>query len=165
MAVKLQLEGDRTRRGGARIRGYSMSEIDLEALAAQNWTATSTDGGISLPGNGPVHPRFYGAFPRKIRHYAIERGVLTVEDAVRSCSSLPAQILGLRDRGWVREGQIADLVVMDLDSVRDKATAFEPHQYSEGIDFVLVAGQFVVEDGELTGALPGQVIRLQNQRD
>ena len=161
MAVQLQVSGDRQRRGGARIRGYSMSEMDLEALASQNWTATSTDGGIALPGDGSVHPRYYGAFPRKIRHYAMNRGVLTVEDAVRSCSSLPAQILGLPDRGWIRPGNHADLVVIDLEELQDVATAFEPHQHSRGVDYVMVGGQFVVEDGELTGALPGKLIHLE----
>ena len=161
MAVQLQLGGDRQRRGGARIRGYSMAELDLEALAAKNWTATSTDGGIALPDDGTVHPRYYGAFPRKIRHYAMNRGVLTVEDAVRSCSSLPAQILGLSDRGWVRPGNHADLVVLDLESLQDLATAFEPHQHSRGVVYVMVGGEFVVDEGKLTGVLPGKLIHLE----
>ncbi len=163
MAIRIQLEGYRDRQGGARIRGYSLSEIDVEAFAVQAWTATATDAGITLPGDGPVHPRFYGSFPRKIRHYAMTRGLMTVENAIRSGTSLPAQILGLRDRGMVREGFHADLVVMDLDQLRDLATAFEPHQYSEGIAEVLVAGQFVVKGGRLTGALPGRVLLLKQQ--
>ncbi len=90
---------------------------------------------------------------------AIENGDLTVEDAVRSSTLLPAQILGLRDRGQIREGLQADLVVFDVKSIRDKSTAAEPHQYSEGIDHVLVGGTFVVENGRPTGALPGKVLR------
>lgn len=159
VAIRLQLEGYRDRRGGARIRGYSMWERDVEAFAARPWTATCTDGGIALPEDGPVHPRFYGAFARKIRHYALERGVIDVEHAIRAATSLPAQILGFRRRGLVREGCHADLVVLDLKRVRDNATAFEPHRYSDGFDHVLVGGTFVVEDGQPTGALPGRVIR------
>ncbi len=159
MAIALQLEGYVDRRGGARIRGFSLSEIDIEAYAARPWVATATDGGIALPEDGPsTHARFYGTFPRKIRHYALDRGVLTLADAVRSATSLPAQILGLRDRGWIREGMVADIVVFDPARIRDKATFFEPHQYAEGIDHVLVNGQAVIDAGKPTGALPGKVI-------
>ncbi len=160
LVIELQLAGNRAQRGGARLRSYSMSEIDIEAFARQPWVATCTDGGVALPGDSDsVHPRYYGAFPRKIRRYAIENGDLTVEDAVRSSTLLPAQILGLRDRGQIREGLQADLVVFDVKSIRDKSTAAEPHQYSEGIDHVLVGGTFVVENGRPTGALPGKVLR------
>jgi len=158
MAILLQVEGDRERRGGGRMRGFSMSELDVDMYAAQPWVATTTDGGIALPGPRSVHARFYGTFPRKIRRYALERGALSVEAAVRSATSLPAQIMGLRDRGMIREGMAADLVVFDLEEIRDMATFFEPHQYPEGIHHVLVGGEFVVEDGEITWALPGQVI-------
>jgi N-acyl-D-amino-acid deacylase len=158
MAILLQVEGDRERRGGGRMRGFSMSELDVDMYAAQPWVATTTDGGIALPGPRSVHARFYGTFPRKIRRYALERGALSVEAAVRSATSLPAQIMGLRDRGMIREGMAADLVVFDLEEIRDMATFFEPHQYPEGMHHVLVGGEFVVEDGEITWALPGQVI-------
>lgn len=162
MVIKLQLEGFANRRGGARLRSFSMSEIDIEAFYAQPWTATSTDGRIALPTDGPVHARYYGTFPRKIRHYAMERQVISVENAVRSSTSLPAQILGLRDRGLIQEGHFADIVVFDPVNIRDTATFFEPHQYAEGIDFVLVNGVFVVENGELTWRNPGVVITKPN---
>jgi len=122
MVIKLQLEGFTKRRGGARLRSFSMSEIDIEAFYAQPWTATSTDGRIALLSDGPVHARYYGTFPRKIRHYAMERKVLTVENAIRSSTSLPAQILGLRDRGLIQEGHHADIVVFDPVRSRDTAT-------------------------------------------
>lgn len=141
------------------MRGFSIWEGDVEAYAAQPWTATATDGEIALPEDGPVHARFYGTFPRKIRRYALEKKVISLEDAIRSATSLPAQILGLRHRGMVREGFYADVVVFDPERVRDRATFFEPHQYAEGIDYVLVSGQFVVDGGKLTGALPGTVMR------
>ncbi len=158
MAIKLQLEGYAKRPGGARIRAFSMSEIDIEAFSAQPWTATSSDASIALPDDGPVHARFYGTFPRKIRHYALERKVISLEDAVRASTSLPAQILGLRDRGMIREGFHADLVVFDPKTIRDTATFFEPHQYADGIEYVLVNGAFVVENGELTWQKPGVVL-------
>ena len=158
MALRIQLEGFPERRGGARMRGFSMSEIDLELFAAQPWIATASDAGIALPTDGPVHARFYGTFPRKIRHYALDRGVLSLEDAIRSMTSLPAQILGLRDRGMVREGFAADLVLFDLDRIRDRADFFDPHQYPDGIDYVLVNGEFAVEGGVLTGSLSGSVL-------
>ncbi|WP_457652700.1 N-acyl-D-amino-acid deacylase family protein [Rhodocaloribacter sp.] len=158
MAFALQTEGDPARPGGARLRGFSMSEIDVEAYAGRPWVATVSDAGIALPGDGPVHPRYYGTFPRKLRRYALERGVLTVADAVRSATSLPAQILGLRRRGQIREGFHADVAVLDLDRLRDRATPFAPHRYAEGVVHVLVGGVFVVENGARTGALPGRVL-------
>jgi N-acyl-D-amino-acid deacylase len=164
-AIALQLEGYANRRGGARARGFSMSELDIEMYAARNWVATATDGGIALPEDGPgTHARFYGTFPRKIRHYALDRGVLTVEDAVRSATALPAQILGLKDRGLLREGSVADVVVFDLENIRDTATFFEPHQYAQGIDYVLINGEFVVDGGRPTGALPGRVLTKEGVR-
>jgi N-acyl-D-amino-acid deacylase len=158
MAIKLQLEGYADRPGGARIRAFSMSEIDIEAFSAQPWIATSSDASIALPGDGPVHARFYGTFPRKIRHYALERKAISLENAVRASTSLPAQILGLRDRGMIREGFQADVLVFDPAAIKDTATFFEPHQYAEGIVYVLVNGTFVVENGELTWEKPGIVI-------
>ena len=136
-----------------------MDEIDIEAFSAQPWTTTASDASIALPGDGPVHARFYGTFPRKIKHYALERGVISLENAVRASTSLPAQILGLRDRGMIREGFHADLVVFDLDTIKDTATFFEPHQHAEGIHFVLVNGEFVVNQGELTWKRPGRVLK------
>ncbi len=164
LGIQLQLEGFEDRRGGAGLRGYSLSEVDVEAYAGQGWMATASDAGIALPGDGFVHARFYGTFPRKIRRYAIERRALSVEDAIRSMTSLPAQILGLRNRGLLREGFHADVAVIDLDAVRDRATCFEPHQYADGIEHVLIGGEAVVEDGEPTGALPGRVITPDDAR-
>ena len=157
-AIDLQLEGDPERNGGGRMRGFSMSEIDVENYAAQPWVATASDGGIALPEDGSVHPRYYGTFPRKIRQYALTVGALSVESAIRSQTSLPARIIGLRDRGEVREGYWADLVVFDLETIADEATFFEPHQHASGIEHVIVNGEFVVEEGEILYALPGKVI-------
>jgi len=158
MAIDLQLEGDPDRRGGGRLRGFSMSEMDVEAYAAQPWVATASDGGIAVPEDGSVHPRYYGTFPRKIRQYALTAGALSVESAIRSQTSLPARIMGLQDRGEIRIGNWADLVVFDLETIADEATFFEPHQHASGIDHVIVNGEFVVDDGEILYSLPGHVI-------
>ena len=160
-AIELQLRGNRDRPGGGRLRGFSMSEDDVEAYAALPWVATASDGGLAHPEDeGSVHPRFYGTFPRKIAWYARDRGALSVEAAVRSMTSLPALLMGMRDRGMVREGFQADLVVLDLETLQDEATFFEPHRYPTGIQEVLVGGESVVRDGELTWALPGRVLTL-----
>ena len=158
-AIALQLEGDVTRPGGGRMRGFSMDEVDMEAFAAKSWVATASDAGIALPTDGPgTHARYYGTFPRKIRHYALDRGVLSLEDAIRSMTTLPAQIMGIKDRGILREGAWADVVVFDAARIQDKATFVQPHQYTEGVDFVLVNGQFVVDSGKVTGRLAGKVL-------
>ena len=164
-AIKLQLEGDSTRRGGCRLRAFSMSEADVEAFAKTPWTATSSDARIALPSDGPVHPRFYGAFPRKIRHYAIDRNLFSIEEAIRVSTSLPAEILRLKGRGIIREGAFADLVVFDPSRIRDKADAFNPHQFSEGIDYVLINGKLTVENEQWLGNLVGNVLNLQEDTE
>lgn len=157
-AIRIQMEGI-DRPGGARMRGFSMAEWDMEHIAKQPWVATSTDGGIALPEDGPsTHARFYGSFTRKISHYAIERGAISLEHAIRAATTLPARIMGLADRGALREGMAADIVVFDLQTIRDKATFFEPHQHSEGIEHVFVNGVARVRDGRIVDALPGRVL-------
>lgn len=164
MAIALQLEGNPNRPGGVGTRGLSLSEYDIEPYAAQEWTITATDGWIALPEDGLTHPRVYGTFPRKIAYYAMERGVLSVEAAIRSSSSLPGEVIGLDDRGWLRVGYMADVVVFDPETIKDNATIFEPHQYSDGIEFVLINGEFVVDNGEPTMVMPGRVlVREENQ--
>lgn len=165
-AITMQLQGFPNRAGGARVRGFSFSEEDIEAFAAQPWVATASDGGIALPEDGPAtHARYYGTFPRKIRRYALDRGVISVDFAVRAGTSLPAQILGLRNRGLLREGFGADVVVMDLERVRDMSTFEEPHRFAQGIEYVLVNGKFVVDgEGKPTGSLAGVVITPKEGR-
>jgi N-acyl-D-amino-acid deacylase len=157
-AIRIQMEG-LDRPGGARMRGFSMADWDMEHIAKQPWVATSTDGGIALPEDGPTtHARFYGSFTRKISHYALDKGAITLEHAIRAATTLPARIMGLTDRGAIREGMAADLVVFDLQTIRDKATFFEPHQHSEGIVHVFVNGVARVRDGKVVEALPGLVL-------
>ncbi len=156
-AVWIQMNGwDRP--GGARMRGFSLSEVDIEHIMRQEFTATSSDAGTVALGEGIPHPRYYGAFPRKIRRYVFERGVISLPFAIRSMTSLPAQIIGLRDRGLLREGYWADITIFDPKTIADRATYTNPHQYAEGIRYVLVNGEFVVDEGRITGRLPGRVL-------
>ena len=157
VAIMLQLEG-LDRPGGARIRGFSLDELDVEHYMAQDFTATATDAGITLPGSGFPHPRFYGSYPRKLRHYVLDNGVMSMAQAVRSSTSLPAQIAGLARRGILRAGYAADVVVIDTAEIADHATAMDPHRYSTGIDVVLINGELAVRDGARTGSLAGWVL-------
>ena len=156
-AIWLQLNGA-DRAGGARMRGFSLSEIDLDHIMQQDFTATCTDGDIARFGQGLPHARFYGTMARKIRYYSLDRGVISLPHAIRSMTSLAAQIIGLKDRGLVQTGYWADLVVFDPKTIADKATFTEPHQYPTGIPFVFVNGVAVVDDGKLTQATPGKVL-------
>jgi N-acyl-D-amino-acid deacylase len=155
--IWLQLNGA-DRAGGARMRGFSLSEIDLDHIMQQDFTATCTDGDIARFGQGTPHARFYGTMARKLRYYSIDRGVISLPHAIRSMTSLAAQIIGLKDRGQVQKGFWADLVVFDPKTVADKATFTEPHQYPTGIPFVFVNGVAVVDEGKFTKATPGKVL-------
>ncbi|MBO6575218.1 MAG: amidohydrolase family protein [Rhodothermales bacterium] len=158
-ALWLQLNGDPGRRGGVRLRGFSMDEQDVDRYAGKDWVATASDAGIALKTDGRVHPRYWGTFPRKIRRYAMDRQALSVADAVRSSTSLPAMLLGLKDRGQVREGFVADLAVIDLERIRDHATSFDPHAEPEGVVHVFLAGEAIQEHGVRSGSLNGRVLR------
>ncbi len=160
MAIRLQMEGDPEVFGGVSIRGFSMSEYDVENFMKQPWIAIASDGRIRVSelDDGTGHPRWYGTFPRMLRLYAMEREVVTVEEAVRSMTSLPAQIHNIRDRGQIREGMKADIVVFDPETITDKATPSDPTKYSEGIEYLLINGEFTVDEGEVTWSLPGVVI-------
>lgn len=163
-ALHLQMEGDPKQRGGGRLRGFSMSEQDIEIFAKQPWVITASDAGLGVAFN-PVHARFYGTFPRKIAWYAKEREVISVEHAIRSATSLPAQFMGFKDRGLLREGFKADITIFDLDRIQDKATFFEPHQYPEGIHSVIVNGTFLVTEGKLQeNTLPGKLLSIKDSR-
>jgi len=145
--------------GGASIVSFNMSEGDIETLMRQPWTMASSDGGLSLPGPSRPHPRGNGAFSRRIQRYVQQRGVLTLESAIRGMTSLPAQVFGLQDRGEIRPGALADIVLFDPARVVEKATYIDPHQISEGIDWIIVNGQVAKKEGEYTGNRAGRVLR------
>ena len=147
------------KQGSPGIVSFNMTETDIRHLMVQPWNMTSSDGALPEWQVGVPHPRAYGAFPRKIRMYVVEQGVVGLGDAIRSMTSLPAQVFDLRDRGLLDEGRVADIVVFDLDRLTDRATFTEPHQLSEGMVHVMVNGRFALRDGAFTGELPGEVLR------
>ena len=153
------------RGGGAQIVNFSMSEEDVRHVMAVDWVATASDGGAYLPGADRPHPRNYGTFPRKIRHYALDEKVISPGRAIRSATSLPAEILGLPDRGRLKAGLYADIVVFDPGTIRDRATFSDPHQYSDGIRFVFVNGTPAVVEGMPTGTLAGRPLRHRSNQD
>jgi N-acyl-D-amino-acid deacylase len=107
---------------------------------------------------GKPHPRFFGTFPRVLGRYVREEGLLTLEQAIHKMTGQPAQRVGLRERGVVARGNVADLVVFDPATIVDHATYDDPARYASGVDIVIVAGQPVLRDGALTGALPGRAL-------
>jgi len=140
-----------------------MGEEDIRRIMTARYTMIGTDAwGVNpagVLGHGKPHPRYYGTYPRILGKYVREEGVLTLEDAVRRMTSFPAQRLGLADRGLLKAGMWADIVVFDAGRVIDKATYEEPHQFPDGIIHVLVNGRLVVKNERQTGALPGKVLR------
>ncbi len=143
--------------GGPSIVSFNMSEEDLLRLMTQEWTMTSSDGGLPQFGVGVPHPRSYGAFPRKIGKYVFEEGVMALEAAIRSMTSLPAEIMGMDDRGRIEEGMVADLVVFS-EHFRDNATFTEPHQLSAGVVHLFVGGEAAIRDAGFTGERAGRVL-------
>lgn len=136
---------------------YYMSEKDTQLALQDPFLSIDSDGtAVSPEFGGQPHPRYYGTFPRVLGHYVREQKVVGLEEAVRKMTSLAAQRMGLRDRGILREGMWADIVVFDPDKVIDRATFEKPHQFPEGISHVVVNGATVIRDGEHTGAKPGQ---------
>jgi N-acyl-D-aspartate/D-glutamate deacylase len=139
------------------------TEEDMNYAIKQPWCSIGSDGSaLSIEGQlrrGNPHPRNFGTFPRVLGVYVRERKLLTLEDAVRRMTSLNAAKLGLRDRGLVREGLAADLCLFDPNKVIDRATYSDPFQYNEGIEYVIVNGQLVLDRGTHTGAKPGRALR------
>lgn len=145
--------------GGASIVSFNMSEDNIRAFMRRPWTMTSSDGDLSLPGPSRPHPRGHGAFARKLAVYVRERGVVSLEEAVRTGTSLSARVFGMADRGELRVGALADVVVFDPSAVKDVATYEDPHQHAVGMRYVLVNGTLAVDNGAPTGALAGVVLR------
>jgi len=142
---------------------FGMSEPDVALALVQPWVSIDNDSSGTSPegllGEEHPHPRAYGTFPRILRKYVREEKKLTLEEAIRKFSALPAQRMRLTDRGVLKQGMWADVVVFDPETVRDLATFDDPNRLSQGMDFVLVNGVPVIEDGKMTGALPGKVLR------
>lgn len=145
--------------GGAQMVYHAMSVEDVDRILRYPNTAIASDGGVQQVGVGRPHPRSYGTNARILAEYVRRRKVLTLEDAIRRMTSLPAGRFGFADRGLIREGLVADLVLFDPAHVVDRATFEAPHRFTEGFDVVLVNGVVVVRDGVLTDARPGLVLR------
>jgi N-acyl-D-amino-acid deacylase len=133
--------------GGASVVNFGMSDEDMRFYMKQPWVATASDGSSQIPGDTVPHPRSYGTFARKIGRYGIAEEVIPLSQAIRSASGLPADILKLRDRGYLKAGQFADVVVFDPKTYRDTATFDKPHQYATGVKYLFVNGKAVIDDG------------------
>jgi len=142
---------------------FGMDEPDVKLALQQPWVSVDNDSSGTSPegvlGGEHPHPRAYGTFPRILRKYVREEHALTLPDAIRKFSALPAQRLRLTDRGVLKQGMAADVVVFDPEKITDKATFENPNQFSVGMDYVLVNGVPVMAEGKMTGALPGKVLR------
>jgi N-acyl-D-aspartate/D-glutamate deacylase len=140
-----------------------MQEEDLENFMTKPYVMTGSDGNVQVPGKSFTHPRSYGTFPRKIRTYVMDKKVITMTQAIRAATSLPAEMLNLDNRGKLQEGYVADIVVFDPNQIKDNATYTAPHQYSEGIQFLFINGEMVIEDGSYNGKLAGIPIRANKK--
>ena len=149
--------------GGAGAIYFGIREDDLEYALSLPWTSIGSDGSALAPegelARSHPHPRSYGTFPRVIARYVRERGVLTLAEAVHKMTGLSASQLGLANRGTLARGMKADITVFDPGAIRDLATFEEPHQLSVGVEYLLVNGDLVLDEGAHTGSLPGRVIR------
>jgi N-acyl-D-amino-acid deacylase len=146
---------------GCLINLFMMDEQDIIRIMKNPWTMIGSDG---IPGFGvkKVHPRMTGTFPRVLGRYVREQGILPLEEAIRKMTSLPAQTFGIRNKGLLKEGFDADVVIFDPATILDRATYEEPNQGPLGIPYVLVNGEIAAENGKVTGATSGKVLRHSN---
>jgi dihydroorotase/N-acyl-D-amino-acid deacylase len=122
-------------------------------------TMIASDGRLVVPGDGHPHPRWYGTFPRVLGHFVREKKTLSLEEAVYKMSLLPAQTIGIKNRGLIKKGMYADITIFDKNTIIDKATFESPHQYSEGIYYVLVNGAVAIDNGEFKNIKAGVVLK------
>ena len=141
------------------LTSFNMDEEDIHRFMRQPWMMTSSDGILNALDEGHPHPRDFGAFPRKIRKYVVEEGVVSLEQAIHSMTGLPASVFRLPGRGVIALNAFADLVVFDLEEFRDVATYDDPNHLSEGVEYALVNGTLAIDRGRFTDALAGEVLR------
>lgn len=141
---------------------FGMTEEDIKVALRQPWVSVGSDGSAfkttGVLGEGKPHPRSYGTFARILQKYVREEKAISLEEAIRKMTSLPASQMGIFDRGLLREGMRADVLVFDPEKIAERTTFQDPHQYSEGMQYVVVNGEVVLNDGEHTGARPGEII-------
>lgn len=147
------------RNGGASCIYHAMDEKDVENIMQHPLTMIASDGRLSRPGKGHPHPRAYGTFPRVLGQYVREKKLLSLEEAIYKMTSFPAQTYGLNKRGQIKEGMMADIVIFDANTIEDKATFIDPHQYPVGIDYVLVNGKKAIDHGQFLNKKEGRVLR------
>lgn len=155
LAIELQLSG------GGRGIYHTMQDEDVERIMRHPMTSIASDGTGVIWQKGSPHPRNYGTYPRSLARYVRDKGTLTLVDAVRKMSSLPASRMNLTDRGLLAVGFKADVLIWDPSKVQDNSTYLDPHRYSTGIDLVFINGVMVVNEGNMTNALPGRALRKQ----
>ena len=143
------------------IVSFNMKESDVHNFMQQPWTMTCSDGSFPKWGVGVPHPRAFGSFPRKIHHYVKEKGVIGLAAAIRSMTSLPAQVFKIKNRGLIKEGAVADIVIFDIEKIKDKATFTVPYQLAEGMEYVFVNGKAAIFAGVSTNVLNGKVLLKQ----
>ncbi|MEO7455251.1 MAG: D-aminoacylase [Gemmatimonadaceae bacterium] len=146
-------------KGGANAIYHVLDEGDVKRIMSHSQVMIASDGRLSQPGDGHPHPRAYGTFPRVLGHYVREEKTLPLEQAVFKMTGMPAKRLGLKNRGTLRAGSAADVVVFDAATIADRATFDAPHQYATGIDAVLVNGKLAVDNGKYTNSRAGKVLR------
>ncbi len=151
VAIELELMG-------AKCIPLRMCEADIEYIMKKDYVGTGSDGSVPTYGIGLPHIRSYSTFLHKIKKYALERKTVSVSHVIRSQTSLPAQIMNFYDIGWIREGYKADIVILDLDNIVTGTSISQPHQYSEGVEYLFINGQVVLDQGKWKGKLPGKVL-------
>ena len=146
---------------GAKVVPMNMCEEDIEYIMKKDWVGTGSDGLAPFYGIGEVHCRSYSTFLHKIKKYSLERKTVSLPHVIRSQTSLPASIMGWDDRGMIGEGYKADIALIDLNGIKTPTSIHNPHRYSEGVSYLLINGETVIDGGEWTGALPGEIIKLK----
>jgi N-acyl-D-aspartate/D-glutamate deacylase len=146
---------------GARCIPLRMCEEDIEFIMKKDYVGTGSDGTAPFFGIGLTHIRSYSTFLHKIKKYALERKTASLSHIIRSQTSLPAQIMNWNDRGWIKEGYKADIVVLDLENIRTRTSISNPHVYSEGVKYLLINGELVLSNGQWTEKFPGEIIKLK----
>ena len=153
LVIKAQLNG------GASAIYHAMDEGDVENIMKHPLTMIASDGRLVVPGEGHPHPRWYGTFPRVLGLFVREKQVLPLEEAIYKMSFLPAKTIGIKRRGLIKKGMFADITIFDKNTIIDRATFEKPHQYSEGIHYVLVNGELAIDNGEFQNIKAGKVLR------
>ncbi|UCE07092.1 MAG: D-aminoacylase [bacterium] len=146
---------------GALAVPMKMCEEDIEYAMKKDWVATGSDGVASFYGIGMPHIRSYSTFLHKIKKYALQRKTVSLAHVIRSQTSLAAKIMNWDDRGWIKSGYKADIVVIDLKKLKTETSISYPHAYSEGVEYLLINGKVVINDGKYSGELPGRVLKLK----